>query len=326
MSTRCALTILVAFLLPACRDGDDDGGGSGSAIPAPASAPVPAPGPSPGNAAEEAQATSLRAPLGGGQEVPAVASFGRGTSTFLISAARDQVDYTLSLSNLGGVLGARVHAGGLGGEGRVLFDLSTASRGTLRAADLEPGAGGFGKALDAMTRGNAYVSVRTLDHPDGEIRGQIGPVTLRARLDGSSLVPPFPTPGSGTATISLNGTQDRMTFTVEVDDLLGPPIGAGIYVAPPGQNGPPILELSTTAFDSPLQGALTADDLRPKPEAGVLTFDDAVRALLSGNTFVKVRTTARPAGELRGQLGTRRSPPSSSSNDEEDDADDDRRD
>ena len=39
-----------------------------------------------------------------------------------------------------------------------------------------------------------------------------------------------------------------------------------------------------------------------RPEIGINTFDDAIQAIVGGNAYVNVHTTAFPGGEIRGQL------------------------
>ena len=292
MLARTTLLLAVALVLPACHDGDDDDGGGGNLGPR-------TPGVS----------TSLSASLSGGQEAPPVVSFGTGTSTFFVPADRDRIDFTLNFSGLTGVTMVHVHLGAVGFDGPIIFDLSPTPfvsplQGTLRAGDLRPQAGAatFQQAVDALLRGNTYVNVHTTRFPDGEIRGQIGPASASAALQGFRVIPPTLSSGSGTATLALNEDQTQLTFALDVANLSGPPTAARIHVASTGLNGPAVFDLATTMFLASVRGALSAADLRPQPGVGVVTFADAVDALLSGNAYVLVTTAAFPAGEIRGQL------------------------
>lgn len=292
MLARTTLLLAVALVLPACHDGDDDDDGLGGAGPR-----------------DPGVSTSLSASLSGRQEAPPVVSFGTGTSTFFVPANRDRIDFTLNFGGLTGVTMAHVHLGAVGVDGPILFDLSAVPfvsplQGTLRAGQLRPqgGAATFQQAVDALLRGNTYVNVHTTAFPDGEIRGQIGPASARASLQGFRVIPPTLSSGTGTATLALNEDQTQLTFALDVANLSGPPTAARIHVGPSGLNGPAVFDLASTMFLASARGSLSAADLRPQPGAGIVTFADAVDALLSGNAFVIVPTAAFPAGEIRGQL------------------------
>jgi hypothetical protein len=84
-----------------------------------------------------------------------------------------------------------------------------------------------------------------------------------------------------------------------------------LHVAPRGVNGPIVLFLVAGPPASlPLRGELTAADLIPRPDVGVLDFDDFVDRLLAGDVYVNVHTMAHPGGEIRGQLAGPQSFPS----------------
>jgi hypothetical protein len=298
---KSALLLAVALVLPACHDDDHEHQGGGPLLSR-----------NPGG-------TTLGASLSGGQQAPRTLSFGSGGATFFIPSSGDRVDFTLDTRDLSGATSAQVQLGRVGVNGPVLFDLSTAPfvsplSGTLRAGDLrpQPGVATFDDAVNALIRGDAFVNVRSTAFPNGEIRGQIGPVNARASLTGSQVVPGALTGGTGTATFALSEDQTRLTFNLDASNLSGLPTGASIHIGPVGANGPAVFDLSTTMFDRALSGTLTAADLRPQPIAGVVTFADAVDALLSGNAHVIVTTAALPAGEIRGQLvpvGSAAAPP-----------------
>ena len=284
--------LAAAALLPACHDDGDDNGSSGD-----------------GGQGPRGDTVSLRTSLSGTQEVPQVITFGEGNATLFIPANRDRVDVALDFTSLTGVTMAHIHVGPPGVDGPIIFDLATDPfvsplQRTLTAGDLQPrpGVATFQDALAAIEGGNAYVNVHTLAQPDGEIRGQIGPAGFRAAMNGANVLPATTSPGSGVATAALNADQSQLTFQLSVAGMTGPPTAARIHVASPGLNGPPIFDLSTTMFDSTLNGAVSAVDLRPQPLVDVLTFPDAVDALLSGNAYVLITSAAFPAGEIRGQL------------------------
>lgn len=106
-------------------------------------------------------------------------------------------------------------------------------------------------------------------------------------IEGSQGVPPVVTANSGSCTAVLNTAQTQLTVncthTIPNIDVTA----AHIHNAPPGANGGVVFPF--VSGTSPISGiwALSAAD---------------VTALLAGNLYVNVHSTAFPAGELRGQI------------------------
>lgn len=275
MRARALLALLSAFLVPAC----DDGGGRRSA----SDAPTPS-SPAGGGAPAAPSGSTLSATLGGGQA--GTPSSGRGRASVFLPNDGTMIEYTLEVRGLTSPGAARLRLGELGREGPILFELP-AAEGRLFPEDLRPAEDvrNFPEALAALRTGRVHIGVSTEAYPKGEIRGQIGPATLKARFRGDA----------GYALLSLNGRQDEIAFELRAAGLSGPPIGAWIQI---GRDGPPILEFAPGPFESPLRGTLGAEALRPRPREEVLAFEDAVDVLLRGDGVVVVRTTALPEGEL----------------------------
>jgi CHRD domain-containing protein len=51
-----------------------------------------------------------------------------------------------------------------------------------------------------------------------------------------------------------------------------------------------------------LTKSLTSANFTPDAANGIITFADAVTAILNGNTYINVHTQANLGGEIRGQL------------------------
>jgi uncharacterized protein (UPF0548 family) len=253
---------------------------------------------------------ALQAVLSGNQEVPAVTTTASGTVTLQINGAQDQIDATVTPSNLTNAAAAHIHVGTPGRNGPVILPLATAPftgtlTKTLRAADLTPQAGAgvstFSDAVNAILGGRAYVNVHTTANPGGEIRGQVGAVTLRSVLGGSQEAPtPVTTSATGTAVTTIAPDQASVSVQVEFANLTSS-TAAHIHVGRTGQPGGVLLPLATATFTSPLTKTLVASDLTPT--GGITTFAQAVDALLSGRAYINLHTTANPGGELRGQVG-----------------------
>jgi len=110
------------------------------------------------------------------------------------------------------------------------------------------------------------------------------------------------TAASGIGTVLINESRTQMQVTLNTQELQNV-TAAHIHVGPPGVNGPVIFDLFTGGtFPSTLVVNLTAADLQPRPAEGINTFQDAVNAILAGNTYFNVHTVANPAGEIRGQI------------------------
>ncbi len=277
-----------ATLLPGC------GGGGGTTIVAPL------------------DPTTTRAVLGGGQQVPAVTSTGKGIAELIVNVAQTEITVSVNTSGLTGVTMAHIHAGSVGTNGPVIFPLYDAAQGafpasltkTLRAADLqaqpEARINTFQDAVNAVTSGGAYVNIHTAAHPDGEIRGQLGQITTYATLTGNGAVPAVPS-AYGIFQGGLEPALTSMTLTLSVANL--PNItGAEIRVGAGGTPGLKLFTLSTTNFGTQLTAAIANAELTPQPSAGISNFADFIDAMLAGRTFIVVNTQANPTGAIQGQL------------------------
>jgi hypothetical protein len=120
------------------------------------------------------------------------------------------------------------------------------------------------------------------------------PTNFTANLNGSQEVPP-PTSltGIGTGALVLNTTNNTITScSVTFSNLTGPAVAAHIHLAPPGVAGPIIVPLT-----------LGAGGTSPATcTAGTALTADQVTALLQGNLYFNVHTSANMAGEGRGQI------------------------
>ena len=255
--------------------------------------------------------TILSAILRGSQEVPPVQTNAFGTATVTINAARTQITVELNTSGLQNVTAVHIHQGAIGQNGPIIFTLYRQAEGpfpatlrkTLTAVD-QGAPLSFADAVNSLLSGNTYINVHTQANPGGEIRGQIGPARFDVGLSGNQEVPPVTTSASGTAVVELNGRQTEIKVTMNTSGLQNV-VAAHIHVGPAGQNGPIIFTLYRQAdgpFPNPLVKTLTQTNLQAQPGAGINTFEDAVNALLSGNTYINVHTQANPGGEIRGQI------------------------
>ena len=125
-----------------------------------------------------------------------------------------------------------------------------------------------------------------------------------AVLTGSNESPPVSTNASGV--IGLVVDHEGIDYTLNVLPLPASSVSAvHIHYGQPGDNGP-ILFTLYDGLDGPFAthttGRLNFSNLQQRAEFGILTFSDAVNAVMDGNTYVNVHTGNNPTGELRGQL------------------------
>jgi hypothetical protein len=133
------------------------------------------------------------------------------------------------------------------------------------------------------------------------------PFYFQSTLNGAQEVPSFSTPGSGTASGILNGAPGSwvFTYTVTYSGLTGTIAApfAHIHNAAVGSNGPIVHDLDGANL-APIAGSTSGTIM------GDWRFDDASRPLtdalanqlLAGNLYFNIHTTARAAGEIRGQI------------------------
>ena len=143
-------------------------------------------------------------------------------------------------------------------------------------------------------------------HQDQDNR--VHTVTFHIDLSGSQQVPPVTTEAFGRATVRLIDNGTAISFRVTVCNILDV-IASHIHVGPAGTNGKVIIPFfGGQTVSSPhgcvtlASGIRTAADLNTKADPSITSWSDFVNALLAGNTYVNVHTTANPGGEIRGQL------------------------
>jgi hypothetical protein len=125
--------------------------------------------------------------LTGKEEVPAIVTTMNGRASFKFK--NGELTYRLKLREVDGLTQAHIHCGPVGVNGPVVAFLVPhnptgvdADRlevsGTLETSDIvaaacTPAITNLNQLVSAMKAGNAYVNAHTLDHPSGEVRGQI---------------------------------------------------------------------------------------------------------------------------------------------------------
>lgn len=288
MKTRLLVLLIAAVVVPACHNGDavrrttPPQGGSTTLLKA--------------------------ATLSGRQEAPPVVTTATGSATVSVDPGLGQIVVTVTVSGLSDITDAHLHVGPPGMDGPIIFPLASGPFTsplvvTLTSSNLVPapaqGIDTIGDAIQAIQGGRTYVNVHTTAFPDGELRGQVGPVEFGAVLSGTQEVPPVVTSATGSTSLSINPDQTLFQALLSTPGLLGV-TGAHIHLGAEGEDGPVIFTLVSGSYGSTLITELSAANLTPQP--GAMTFEEAIDAILTGNAYVNVHTNAHPEGEIRGQI------------------------
>jgi len=131
-----------------------------------------------------AQNEKYRSKLDGNNEVPAVNTTSEGVINF--KTKNDMLTWKMNVTGTNDETGVNIHKGKAGENGEVVVDLMKVSkhsdnpkgmtmRGNVTDSSLTGSMAGqtIADLKTAMENGDTYVNLKTQDHPDGEIRGQI---------------------------------------------------------------------------------------------------------------------------------------------------------
>jgi len=130
-------------------------------------------------------------------------------------------------------------------------------------------------------------------------------VRMVATLTGGEETPILLTGALGTADVIVDAQRRSVTVALSLFNIPTGTTAGHIHVGPKGIAGPIVLDFGFPAGrtgDLALTFTLTNRDLRPRPDIGINTMDDAIQAIVGGNAYVNVHTTTFPAGEIRGQI------------------------
>ncbi|MGX7666146.1 CHRD domain-containing protein [Flavobacterium pedocola] len=126
------------------------------------------------------------------------------------------------------------------------------------------------------------------DDSYGSGGGGSNTTTFRGTLNGSSEVPPTPSGGTGTATLTFDNTTKIATVNIMYSGLTGPATAGHIHQGAVGVSGAPVFAFpsltSPIIFDTPVLSAAQETTLK------------------ANGYYVNLHTSAYPDGEIRGQL------------------------
>jgi len=241
------------------------------------------------------------AELDGAQEVPPVNTSGSARGSVVLSADESRITVRLAFRDLSSAYTmSHIHGPApRGSNAGVIFDL-----GAVGATPGEIGPRQFAvspQQVADLKAGLWYFNIHTVNHPSGEVRGQIElDQVFRARLEPQQVVgDPVVSSASGAATILLAGSRDSVVIALDYRGLTGegvPGVSTSVRLHGParrGTNGPALL-------DFPLRVAGAASDLFVTQEYPITAAE--VTDLEAGRWYFEVRSAEFPDGELRGQV------------------------
>jgi hypothetical protein len=139
----------------------------------------------------------------------------------------------------------------------------------------------------------------------------------RERLTGYEEVPALSTPGVGEFRATVSRSSDEIRYRLTFSGLETDATQAHIHFENETNNGPIVVFLCSNLGNGPagtqacpaaggtIRGTITAADVGAGAAAQGLAageFDEFVRAIRAGATYVNVHSVGRPGGEIRAQL------------------------
>ena len=125
-----------------------------------------------------------------------------------------------------------------------------------------------------------------------------------AGLRGYEEVPPVNTSSTGYVNFVL--VSDRLSYLLNVTNIHNV-TNADIHLASYGKNGPIVGQLfESTNITGMVNGTLSKGNFTAENLQGPLKgqqISDLINHMQEGNTYVNVRTSTNPEGEIRGQIG-----------------------
>jgi hypothetical protein len=254
-----------------------------------------------------AMAQTLGAVLTGSQEVPPCATPGFGNATVTFDSARQNINVTITVANLGSpITAAHIHNATTGGNVVLGFTPAASfNNGTLT--------GTFAITSDLTTQilqnpGNFYVNVHTNQCPGGAVRGFLalatgGPIMYAAELRGANETPPNSSTAFGSSLVTFDSVNNTLAFEVNTSGIASPS-ASHIHRGASGTPGPVIINFATgpSGFQG---GKVTGSGAISALQSSSFLPSD-LTALASASTangyYVNVHSTAFGGGEVRGQL------------------------
>ena len=225
----------------------------------------------------------------------------RGSGFGLFTLVGKELAFDISYRGLSGpASAAHIHGPApSSGTAGVLIDLAPFSVGPLGVSGRIKGSVTLTPAqLAAVSDSQTYVNIHTALFGGGEVRGQVRPVIaslpFSADLTGAAERPtPVVTSASGFSSVQLAG--DTLSFQISYRDLSGPVTSAHFH-APAPASGSAGVQFDLAPFH---RGPFASEGMFV---GNVTLAPEQKTALLNGDFYINLHTTANAAGEIRGQV------------------------
>ena len=109
----------------------------------------------------------------------------------------------------------------------------------------------------------------------------------------------------GDAIVTVDLTAQALTYNVRVFNLPSGVSASHIHVGAERTVGPVVVNFAPpvpASNDFSYTGVVKFSEFVLRPDQGIRSSDDMVQAILGGNSYVNVHSSANPGGEIRGQL------------------------
>ena len=237
--------------------------------------------------------------LTGANQVPAVNTPASAVASFLLNANRDSICIHLDINNISSdITGVMINEGIAGETGPLAFDLTPNLEGNSVFTGIT-NENLSNEVIMKFLKGMYYINVKTIDHPDGEIRSQINLETdmmFKGMLSSDAHVHNVEVGDNnpwGLLSYGLSMDKKTLNYMVVADDLTAPIQLATIMYGREGvaQNMVYNITNNIVMGFSIVMGSI---DLTMNPAF--------VDSLMSGAVYVNLTTMNNPVGEVRGQL------------------------
>lgn len=125
-------------------------------------------------------------------------------------------------------------------------------------------------------------------------------------LSGGNENPGVVTGAVGSGTVSVNLATQVVTYRFDIYNMPSGVTAGHFHVGAHGVNGPVVVNFTTvvpnTSNDFAVSGTASATNLTARAAQGINSWEDFIQALLLGNIYANIHSTANPGGEIRGQV------------------------